>query len=165
MEKGQLAVQAIFHALKGPEFHPGASQGPRLSVSWGPSNEILDNRFVNIQNSATSTPAGTINGSVDIDGNPAGTFRYRSAHTHGDHHHPTKPTMWHPPARTSAGPLRHGIRAMLPNLQPRIEGRDANSPEGDYILLRSTRTSSSTYNREPRLVGTPPSGGTPQRGP
>jgi hypothetical protein len=96
---------------------------------------------VNIQNSATSTPAGTINGSVDIDGNPAGTFRYRS-HTTAII---TNQTYDVAPASPDFGwAIAAWNSGNAPNLLPRIEGRDANPPDGDYILLSNT-TSSSTY--------------------
>lgn len=104
-------------------------------ISWGPSNEILDNRFISLPSFTLSDPAGTINGD-------AGVFRYRS-HTTAvltvtDYDNaPISPNFG--VALAAWRPTGGGI-----TIGGRIEGRDANTPNGDFIQI-SNSTSNSTF--------------------
>lgn len=92
-------------------------------VSWGPAFDILNNRQVSMQNSTTSTPAGTIN-------SDAGTFLYRSHMTAII----TNQTYDNAPASPDFGWATSSWRTgtSAPSLFSRIEGRDANAPNGDF---------------------------------
>lgn len=78
-----------------------------------------------MQNTTTSDVTGTINGSVDANDDPIGTFNYRS-HTTAII---TNQTYDVAPASPNFGWAMAAWNAgNAPNLQPRIEGRDANAP-------------------------------------
>ena len=110
----------------------GAPAGSDTRVSWGPSNDILDDRWMNIGNTATTTPTGTIAGTE-------GTFRYRS-HTTAV---VTNMTYDNPPESPHFG---HAISQWnagnVPNVFLRIEGRTSNAPDGDFIQISNTTSGS-----------------------
>ncbi|MCC5849683.1 MAG: PEP-CTERM sorting domain-containing protein [Verrucomicrobia bacterium] len=104
-------------------------------VSWGPAFDILNNRFVSMQNTTTSSPAGTINGSE------AGTFLYRS-HTTAII---TNQVYDNAPASPDYGwATASWTPTTAPSLFSRIEGRDSNAPNGDFLQL-SNSSSNSNY--------------------
>ena len=107
-------------------------------LSWGPSTDILENRFVSIQNSTTSTPAGTINGSVNAEDDPAGTFRYRS-HLSAIITNQTYDVA--PPSPDFGWAMAAWTPTTAPSVFTRIDGRGEGN---DYIQL-SNSTSGSTY--------------------
>ncbi|MCC5838843.1 MAG: PKD domain-containing protein [Opitutales bacterium] len=109
----------------------GPAAGADTRVSWGPSTEILDDRWMNIGNTATSTPAGSIAGNE-------GTFRYRS-HTTAV---VTNMTYDNPPESPHFGyAISQWQPGSAPNVFLRIEGRGT---DGDHILFNNS-ASGSTY--------------------
>lgn len=103
-------------------------------ISWGPSSNILTDRFVNMQNLTTTTPTGTINGSG------AGTFRYRS-HTTSII---TNQAYDNAPASPDFGwATASWTPTAAPTILARVEGRNTNAPDGDYLQLSNTSSTSS----------------------
>ncbi|MCC5789961.1 MAG: S8 family serine peptidase [Opitutales bacterium] len=112
----------------------GEAPGGGTLVSWGPSTETLLNRWTDIGNNSTSTPTGSINGN-------SGTFRYRSHTTaivtnNSYDNPPESPHFGYAIAQWNSGGA--------PGMHLRLEGRDSNAPDGDFIQLNNT-TGGSNY--------------------
>ncbi|MCC5789960.1 MAG: S8 family serine peptidase [Opitutales bacterium] len=113
---------------------PGEGPGGGLLISWGLSHDILEDSWTNIGNTSTSTPSGNINGT-------SGTFRYRShttaivTNTNYDNP-PESPDFGYAVAQWNSGGA--------PGMHLRVEGRDSNAPDGDFIQLNNT-TGGSNY--------------------